>query len=151
MFDLPTKSQLLALPTLYAINNITPIIYNFLGEYLNHLNLKDSSLIIPSITLDIVKSSKTLNVSLPYSNSYKEYVNWEYGILKYNTVPNLFLVNNKTDIGPLIYLLGDVNITKTILYVISQQMELVTDSFAYNTFDGVLNYKNNPEDIILLD
>jgi hypothetical protein len=151
MFDLPTKSELLALPTLYTINNITPIIYNFLGEYLNHLNLKDSTLIIPSITLDIVKSSKTLNVSLPYSNSYKEYVNWEYGILKYNTVPNLFLVNNKTDIGPLIYLLGDVNITKTILYVISQQMKLVTDSFAYNTFDGVLNYKNNPEDIILLD
>lgn len=151
MFDLPTKSELLALPTLYTINNITPIIYNFLGEYLNHLNIKDSTLIIPSITLDIVKSSKTLNVSLPYSNSYKEYVNWEYGILKYNTVPNLFLVNNKTDIGPLIYLLGDVNITKTILYVISQQMKLVTDSFAYNTFDGVLNYKNNPEDIILLD
>ena len=70
MFDLPTKSELLALPTLYTINNITPIIYNFLGEYLNHLKLKDSSLIIPSITLDIVKSSKTLNVSLPYSNSY---------------------------------------------------------------------------------
>jgi hypothetical protein len=30
-------------------------------------------------------------------------------------------------------------------------MELVIDSFAYNTFDGILNYKNNPEDIVLLD
>lgn len=140
MFDLPTKSELLALPTLYKLNDLSPIIYKFLGDYLSHLNLKNSTLIIPSIELDIVKYTKSLSVSLPYSNSYMYYDVWELGVLKYNTVPNLLLVNNKTDIGPLIFLLGDINTTKTILYTISQQMDIVKDSFAVSD-DSVLNYK----------
>lgn len=148
MFIPLTKSELLALPTLYTINDLAPIIYKFLGDYLAHLNLKEPSLIIPSIQLDVVQNTKSLQVSMPYSNSYKYYDVWQLGILKYNTVPNLLLVNNKTNVGPLIYLLGDTNTTKTILYVISQQMEIVQDSFANNNNDAVLNYKGDLSNLI---
>jgi hypothetical protein len=150
MFNLLTKSELLALPTLYTINNIAPIIYKFLGDYLGHLNLKQPSLIIPSIQLDIINNVKSLAVSLPDSNSYNYYDVWQLGILKYNTVPNLLLVNSRPDIGPLVYLLGDINTTKTILYTISQQMETVQDSFAVSE-DAVLNYKGDLTNLIEIE
>jgi hypothetical protein len=143
-----SKSELLALPTLYTINDLNSIVYKFLGDYLGHLNLKQSSLVIPSIQLDIVRNVKSLQVSLPYSSSYDYYNVWQLGILKYNTVPNLLLVNSKPNVGPLIYLLGDVNITKTILYVISQQMEIVQDSFANSNNDVVLNYRGDITNLV---
>lgn len=147
MFINLTKSELLALPTLYTIDDLTSIVYKFLGDYLGHLNLKQTPLIIPSIQLDIVQSTKSLEVSLPYSNSYGYYDIWQLGILKYNTVPILLLINNKTNIGPFIYLLGDTNIAKTTLYVISQQMEIVQDSFAVSA-DAVLNYMGDLNNLI---
>jgi len=148
MFIPLTKSELLALPTLYTIEDLAPITYKFLGDYLGHLNLKQPSLIIPSIQLDVVRNVKSLSVSLPFSNSYQYYDVWQLGILKYNTVPNLLLVNSKPNIGPLVYLLGDSNITKTILYNMSQQMEIVQDSFANDNNDAVLNYRGDLTNLI---
>lgn len=145
-----TKAEVLSLPTLYTITDIAPIITKFLDAYLGHLNLVSPVLEIPSITLDVIKSRRTLQVSMPYSNSYDYYNVWQMGILKYNTVPNLLLFNDLPNLGPLIYQLGDVNITKTILYTISQEMEVVQDGFAYNSFDSVLNYINDPRDIPIL-
>lgn len=143
-----TKSELLALPTLYTIDDLALITHKFLGDYLGHLNLKQSSLIIPSIQLDVVRNVKSLSVSMPFSNSYQYYDVWQLGILKYNTVPNLLLVNSKPNIGPLVYLLGDSNITKTIFYTISQQMEIVQDSFANDNNDAVLNYRGDLNNLI---
>jgi len=147
-----TKAEVLSLPTLYTLTNLNPIITKFFNAYLGHLNLKQQpTLEVPSITLDVVKSRRTLTVSMPYSNSYDYYNVWQMGILKYNTVPNLLLFNDLSNLGPLMYQLGDVDTTKTILYLLSQQMEVVQDGFAYNSFDAVLNYINDPTVIPILN
>ncbi len=145
-----TKAEVLSLPTLYTITDLAPIITKFFNAYLGHLNLVSPVLEIPSITLDVVKSRRTLSVSMPYSNTYDYYNVWQMGILKYNTIPNLLLFNDTPNLGPLIYQLGDINITKTILYTISQQMEVVKDGFAYYSFDSVLNYRDDPNNIVVL-
>ena len=150
MFLQKTKVEILLEPTLYTISDLAPIITKFLNVYLGHLNLIDSVLKIPSITLDVIQSKKTLDVSLPYSNSYGYYTLWQVGILKYNDVPNLLLFNNEADLGPLMFLLGDINTTKTILYTLSQQMKIVQDGFAYERFDSVLNYRDDPSNISML-
>jgi len=147
-----TKAEVLSLPTLYTLTNLNPIITKFFNAYLGHLNLKQQpTLEVHSITLDVVKSRRTLTVSMPYSNSYDYYNVWQMGILKYNTVPNLLLFNDLSNLGPLMYQLGDVDTTKTILYLLSQQMEVVQDGFAYNSFDAVLNYINDPTVIPILN
>ena len=151
MFLQKTKAEILLEPTLYTISDLAPIITKFLNVYLGHLNLIDSVLKIPSITLDVIQSKKTLDVSLPYSSSYGYYTLWQVGILKYNDVPNLLLFNNEADLGPFMFLLGDINTTKTILYTMSQQMEIVQDGFAYERFDSVLNYRDDPSNISILN
>ncbi len=150
MIELPTKTELLALPILYTIKDLAPIITKFFNSYLGHLNLKESSLSLSNIDIKVVKSRKTLTVSMPYSNSYDYYNVWNWGLLTYNNISNLLLVNDESDFGPLVYLIGDVDITKTILYTLSQEMEVVQDGFAYDRFDSVLNYLGNPNDLIVL-
>jgi hypothetical protein len=145
-----TSSEVLALPTLYTINDIAPIITKYFNEYLGHLNLRDAILTVPSITLDVVSSIKTLEVSLPYSSAYGYYDIWTIGVLKYNTVPNLILFNYQ-DTAVFIVEGGDPNITKTILYILSQQMEIVQDGLSYNSFDAVLNYRSDPNNIPTLN
>lgn len=145
-----TKAEILSLPTLYTITDLAPIITKFFNQYLGHLNLINPILEVPSITIDVIKSRRTLTVSMPYSNSYDYYNVWQMGVLKYNTVANLLLFNDVPNLGPIIYQLGDVNITKTILYTISQEMKVIQDGFAYNSFDSVLNYINDPRDIPIL-
>jgi hypothetical protein len=146
-----TSSDALTLPTLYTINDIAPIITKYFDEYLGHLNLKDAVLTVPSITLDVVKSVKTLEVSLPYSSAYGYYDIWAIGILKYNTVPNLILFNYDVSMGALMFKVGDTDTTKTMLYLLSQQMEIVQDGFSYNSFDAVLNYRSDPNNIPVLN
>lgn len=145
-----TKAEILSFPTLYTITDLAPIITKFFNQYLGHLNLINPILEVPSITIDVIKSRRTLTVSMPYSNSYDFYNVWQMGILKYNTLPNLLLFNDVPNLGPIIYQLGDIDTTKTILYIISQEMEVVQDGFAYNSFDSVLNYRDDPSVIPVL-
>lgn len=145
-----TKAEILSLPTLYTITDLAPIITKFFNQYLGHLNLISPILEVPSISLDVIKSRITLTVSMPYSNSYDYYNVWQIGVLKYNNVANLLLFNDVPNLGPIIYQLGDIDITKTILYTISQKMEIVQDGFAYNSFDSVLNYRDDPSIIPIL-
>ena len=146
-----TRAEILAEPTLYTISDLAPIITKFLNVYLGHLNLANSTLEVPSITLDVIQSKKTLEGVLPYCSNYDYHTLWEVGILKYEGIPNLLLFNNESYLGPLLLLIGDINITKTILYTLSQQMEIVKDGFAYKMFDSVLNYRNDPSNLTVLD
>jgi hypothetical protein len=150
MTKLLTKTELLNLPTLYIIKDLAPIITKFFNLFLGHLNLKDPVLTLSSMEVKVVKSTNSLTVSMPYSNTYDYYKVWNWAILYYNNLPNLLLVNDEAIQGPLVYLLGDVDITKTILYLLSQEMEVVQDGFAYNSFDGHLNYQNDPSDLLVL-
>lgn len=151
MFLQKTRDEILLEPILYTLTDLAPIITKFLNVYLGHLNLINPVLEIPSITLDVLKSKKTLDGVLPYSSNYDFITIWEVGILKYNTIPNLLLFNNKPNLGPLIYLLGDINTTKTILYTMSQEMEIVKDGFAYERFDSVLNYRDDPSNLTVIN
>ena len=151
MTKLLTKTELLNLPTLYIIKDLAPIITKFFNPFLGHLNLKDPVLTLSSMEVKVVMSNNSLTVSMPYSNIYDYYKVWNWAILYYNNLPNLLLVNDEAIQGPLVYLLGDVDITKTILYLLSQEMEVVQDGFAYNSFDGYLNYQNDPSDLLVLN
>lgn len=151
MIELPTKSELLSLPTLYVIKDLAPIITKFLDVFLGHLNLKDPVLTLSTMEIRVVNYRKSTTVSMPYSNTYGVYKVWNWGILYYNNIPNLLFINDESDIGPFVYLLGGVDMTKTILYLLSQEMEIVEDGFAYDSFDSVLNYQNRPEDLLVLN
>ena len=151
MIPLPLKSELLVSPILYNLTDLAPIITKFFNSYLGHLNLKDFTLNIPSIELGVVSDRNSLTVSMPYSNTYGYYKVWNWGILYYQGIPSLFLVNDESDTGPLVYLLGDPNIVKTIFYIISQEMEIVKDGFAYFALDSTLNYQNDPNDLPVLN
>ena len=146
-----TRAELLSLPTLYIIKDLSLIITKFLNLYLGHLNLKDPVLTLSSMELRVVKYTNSLTVSMPYSNTYDYYKVWDWAILYYNNSPYLFFINDQTNVGPLTYLIGDINITKTILYLLSQEMEIVKDGFAYSRFDSVLNYQNNVEDLLIIN
>ena len=151
MIELPTRTDLLNLPTLYIIKDIAPIITKYFNYFLGHLLLKEPVLILNSIEIRVVKFTNSSTVSMPYSKTYDYYKVWNWAILYYNNVPNLFLINDDYLQGPLTYLIGDVNITKTILYLLSQEMEIIKDGFAYNSLDSNLNYINNPEDLLVLN
>ena len=151
MIELPTKTELLSLPTLYIIKDLAPVITKFLNNFLGHLSLKEPTLTLLSMELRVIKYTNSSTVSMPYSNTYDNYRVWNWAILYYNNVPNLLLINDEHVQGPLVYLLGSADITKTILYLLSQEMEIIKDGFAYNSLDSNLNYINDPNDLLVLN
>ena len=149
MSELPSKSALLSLPTLYTIYSVNELVTNYLNPYLGHLNLKGITE-IADIRIDVIKARRTTAIAQSYSSYYKVYDVWEWGLVKYNNIAQLLIIKDVMHQGDPIYLVGDLDSTKALLHEIALHMEVVKDGFAYGSLDAVLNYTNDPSNITLL-